>query len=59
MAGFPKMIYHVVEEPIIVFNEEDLKSFVDKGWSVDPIRFSEVRAIKVKIAHHKAELRIL
>ena len=55
IIDFPRMIYHIVEDPKIVFNAEDLKYNIDRGWSMTPETFSEVKAIRAKIAYHQAE----
>jgi hypothetical protein len=52
---FPRMIYHVVEEPKIVQNADEMKMHLDRGWSRTPQTFSEVNAIRAKIAYHQAE----
>jgi len=52
---YPRMIYHIVEEPRIVQDAEEEKHYIDRGWSRTPVMFTEIRAIEAKIAWHRAE----
>jgi hypothetical protein len=55
IIDFPRMIYHIVEDPKVVFNSEDLQFNLNRGWSMTPETFSEVKALRAKIAYHQAE----
>lgn len=59
MQDFPKMIYHVVEEPIIVQTEEGLQEMLEAGWSESPVVFSEAKALDAKIAELETRLKDL
>ena len=52
---FPRMIYHVVDDPITVGDMDTLNKYLEKGWSLRPVEFSEADAIRAKIKHHEAE----
>lgn len=52
---YPRMVYHVVESPVIVYSDEELQFHLDRGWSRTPKDFSELEALKAKIAYHQAE----
>jgi hypothetical protein len=52
---FPRMIYHVVDDPITVNDAETIQLYLDKGWSLRPVEFSEADAIRAKIKYHEAE----
>lgn len=55
IIDFPRMIYHVVLEPLIVKSEEELNSHIEKGWCLTPVLFDEIKALKAKIAFHESE----
>lgn len=53
---YPKMIYHIVEEPIIVQDKDEESKYLNRGWSISPVQFDEIRAVEAKIAYHKSEV---
>lgn len=55
MTDFPRMIYHVVDAPVIVYDKVELDDYLEKGWSLTPVLFDEIKALQAKIAHHKSE----
>ena len=54
--SFPKMLYHVVYEPVIVQNEEEFADHIKKGYSSDRITATEANLIRAKIAWMESEL---
>ena len=55
MQEYPKVLYHVVHEPIIVKNKEEVEEHCAAGWSPSPQEFNEVNALQAKIAWHNTE----
>jgi hypothetical protein len=56
---FPKMLYHVVEPPKVVNTSEEEREYLEKGWSTNPVVFSELAAADAKIAETKTALKAL
>lgn len=50
-----QMIYHCVEPPKNVYDQEDLDFHLAHGWAMSPQKFDLMTAMKAKIAYHRAE----
>ena len=58
-GDFPRMIYHIVEDPIVVRDEQELDRYLKQGWAKTPVVFNEINALKAKIAYHESEAQRL
>jgi hypothetical protein len=56
---FPQMLYHIVENPIIVQNKQELDKYLEQGWSKTPKDFDEIKLVKAKIKYHQSEVERL
>jgi mannose-1-phosphate guanylyltransferase len=50
---FPKMLFHVVEKPIVVNDEEEQKLYAAKGWQETSVVFDAYNLLKAKIAYYE------
>ncbi len=55
-AKFPITVYHPVDDPVVVRNEEDLTRYLRNGWSTRRGAFSEIEGMKETIKRTKEAL---
>lgn len=53
---FPRAIYHVSEEPLVVNGEEELEKRLSEGWSKVPFDIPEDVKLQQKIDYYKKEV---
>jgi len=58
-GAYPRMIYHIIEDPIVVQSEEEMNEYIKKGWAKSPVLFTEINALNAKIAYYKSEIERL
>ena len=56
---YPRWVYHVVEEPVLAKDADEVQYYLERGWTIDPKIFSEKEALLAKIRYYQAELERL
>lgn len=56
---YPKMLFHVVEEPIVVKDLEEEKKYTSVGWRETSEKFDAYNLIKAKIVYHESQIELL
>ena len=56
---YPRMIYHPVQEPVIVMTKEELEEYVAKGWTTDTGKRNEIAYLESVIKKTEDELKTM
>jgi hypothetical protein len=55
---FPLMIYHIAEEPKIVYDKDELETNLKDGWTVSKEQYTEAGQLKKKIEYYQEQIVI-
>lgn len=53
---FPRMIYHIAEEPKIVYSEDEFKAHLGVGWLPEKHEYAESESLKEKIGYYQEKI---
>lgn len=59
IKAFPKMIYHETDGNRVVLNEQELRTWLDKGWSTTRVDYDVAKDLKAQIEKAEDNLRIM
>ncbi len=58
MYEFPLMIYHIAEEPKIVYDKDEFEAHLKNGWTISKAQYVEAEALRKKIEYFQEQLVI-
>jgi len=53
---FPRMIYHIAEDPKIVYSENEFKAHLGRGWLPTKNEYAEAEALRAKIEYYQEQI---